>query len=215
MPAPLVVALASGTGGIAPSLVHLAQGFVKQITEVPGPLYFVGVGIFFLLGALVAYFFAETNARKAFFLGIGLPALIATAQTTGTPRNLVAAFIPSAHAQAAPTPPAAATAEALRFRAGTECNQCELWFADPRGKIISKQVLEPAKGVQAIEVPKGAAAVGVADPKSNFELFQLPKRADAPPTITFDRKYSPLNDLRRGLGDYNIRSYDAQLKLAR
>lgn len=36
MPTPLVVALASGTGGIAPSLVHLAQGFLKQSPDVPG-----------------------------------------------------------------------------------------------------------------------------------------------------------------------------------
>lgn len=213
MPTPLIVALASGTGGIAPSLVHLAQGFVKQSPDVPGPFYFIGVGIFFILGALVAYFFAETNARKAFFLGIGLPALIATAQTQGPQKSMVGGFISTAYAQTVPAP--SARPEALRFKRSTECKECEVWFADRDGKIISKQLLEGTQGVQAIRVPKEAAAVGVADPKSNFELFQLPKQTDAPPTLEFDRKYSPLNDLRRGLGDYNVRSYDPQLKLAK
>lgn len=213
MPVAIFVALASGTGGIAPSLVHLAQSLTKEGSNVPGPLYFVGVAIFFVLGALVAFFFAETDARKAFFLGIGLPALITTAQTQPSTKNIADAFFPSAYAQASPTTPSAA--DALRFKPTTDCKACELWFADREGKIISKQVLEPAAGVQAVEVPKGAAAVGVADPKSNFELFQIPKRTGVPPTITFDRRYSPLNDLRRGLGDYNLKSYDARLKLAK
>jgi hypothetical protein len=213
MPTPLVVALASGTGGIAPSLVHLAQGFLKQSPDVPGLFYFVGVGIFFVLGCLVACFFAETNAKKAFFLGIGLPALIATAQTQGPPKNLVEGLIPPAYAQALPA--SSAKPDALRFRPITDCKECEVWFADRDGRIISKQMVEPSQRVQAIEVPKGAAAVGVSDPKTNFELFQLPRPGDVPPTITFDRKYSPLKDLRRGLGDYNIRSYDSELKLAK
>lgn len=213
MRTPFVVALAAGTGGIAPNLVHLAQGFINHNPNVPGPLYFVGVAIFFALGALVAFFFAETNAKKAFFLGIGLPALIATAQTTGAPKKIVAAVISTAYAQAPVSP--TATTTAVRFKSATECRQCELWFADHEGRIISKQILQPAGGVQAFDVPRGAAAVGVADPKSNFELFQIPKQSDTPPTITFDRKYSPWKDLRRGLGDYDIRSYDPELKLAK
>lgn len=213
MPTAFVVAIASGTGGIAPSLVHLAQGLIKESVGLPGPLYFVGVGIFFILGSLVAFFFAETDAKKAFFLGIGLPALIATAQTTGTPKNIVSALIPTAYAQALPVPPT--TTESLQFKPSTECKQCELWFADREGKIIAKEILDPTIRVQAFQIPKGAAALGVADPKSNFELFQIPKQSDAPPTITFDRTYSPINDLRRGLGDYNIKSYNPQLKLTK
>lgn len=211
MPASLVVALASGIGGIAPSLVHLAQGFIKETPDVPGPFYFLGVAIFFILGALVAYLFAETDAKKAFFLGIGLPALIATAQTQGPSRKLVEGFISTAYAQTVSAPPT--VPGALRFKTTKECKACEVWFADREGKIISKVIWKDPSSVQPVPVPKGATAVGVADPKSNFELFPLPKQDGSLPIISFDRTYSPMNDFRRGLGDYDVKSYNTQLKL--
>lgn len=214
MPSSLVIALAAGTGGIAPSLVHLAQGFIKQDPSVPGLFYFVGVGIFFALGAIVAFVFAETNARKAFFLGIGLPALVATAQTQGLPKSIASALIPSAYAQAIalPSPLPRPATSSITFKPSSECKGCELWFANSNGKIIAKEVLGASSTPHQIVVPKDTAAVGVADPRSNFKLLQVPKDAKPSITIEFDRKYSPLKDLRRGLGDYDIKAYDSAVK---
>jgi hypothetical protein len=210
MPAHLGIALAAGVGGVAPSLIHLAQGFIRPMPDVPGPFYFVGVAIFFALGALVAFVFAETNARKAFFLGIGLPALVATAQTQGVAKSVVAALVPSAHAQArvpvirTPRP----LTPSLTFKPRTDCKGCELWFANSSGKIISKQILASPLTTQKISLPKEATTFGIADPKSNFKLLRVPEESSTPIIVEFDRKYSPLKDLRRGLGDYDLKAYD-------
>ncbi|MGJ7488226.1 hypothetical protein ACSFA2_23380 [Variovorax sp. LT2P21] len=214
----LTIAFAAGTGGVAPSLIHLAQGFIALNPDVPGVFYFFGVLIFFFLGALVAFFFAETSAKKAFFLGIGLPALVATAQTKGLPK-VVAELVPSAHAQAVTQvikAPPQKKGQTINFKASSDCKGCELWFANSSGEIIAKEISTSSSGSwQPVAVPAGAAAIGVADPKSNFKLVPVPLSADnSSVTLEFDRKYSPLKDLRRGLGDYDIKSYDPSINFA-
>lgn len=212
MPVQLLIAVSAGVGGVAPSLVHLAQGFLKPIPEVPGPFYFVGVGIFFLLGALVAFSFAETNARKAFFLGIGLPALVATAQTQGIPKNIALSLIPSAYAQISDASPPNTRFSSITFKPAVECKGCELWFTDSDGKVIAKEILGATPTPRQVIVPKEATAFGVADPKSNFRLVPVPKDSPGEIAVEFDRKYSPLKDLRRGLGDYDLKAYDPNVK---
>lgn len=215
MTSKLIIAMAAGTGGIAPSAVHLAQGFIKANPDVPGFFYFVGVGIFFALGALVAFFFAETEAKKAFFLGIGLPALIATAQTQNPSKLALDDIFPSAFAQAIlPLHPVASDAQSkLQFKPSTECKQCEIWFADTEGAVIQKQLLGSPNHSKNIVVPKGATQFGIADPKSNFKFVPIPVDSGAPFTIEFDRKYSPLNDLRRGLGNYELKAYEPKIQI--
>ena len=213
MSANFIIALAAGVGGVAPSLIHLAQGFIRPTPEVPGPFYFVGVGIFFGLGALVAFVFAETNARKAFFLGIGLPALVATAQTQGATKSVIAAMIPSAYAQVIRpvVPKLRPLTPSLTFKSSAECKGCELWFANSRGTIISKQILTSPSTAQKVLFPKDATSFGVADPKSNFKLLEVPRESTNPITVEFDRKYSPIKDFRRGLGDYDLKAYDPKV----
>ncbi len=216
MTSKFLIAMAAGTGGIAPSSVHLAQGFIKTNPDVPGLFYFLGVAIFFALGALVAFFFSETEAKKAFFLGIGLPALIATAQTQTPTKLALENIIPSAHAQAsAPARPASAdTPPKVQFKPPADCKQCEIWFADSDGAVVSKQILgAPSNRTKSVAVPKGATQFGIADPKTNFKLVPIPAESNTPMTIEFDRKYSPLNDLRRGLGNYELKAYDPKIQL--
>jgi hypothetical protein len=219
MPPKFIIAIASGTGGIAPSLMHLAQGFVKQNPDVPGLFYYFGVMIFFALGAVVALLFAETNAKKAFFLGIGLPALIATAQSQGTDKTVSLNLIPSAYAQQANTlsaPSVAASAPPLqqvKFRAANECKSCELWFEDASGIVISKHILDATANAKLINIPKGSKSVAVFDQKTNMLSIDLTKHTAPALTIEFDRKYNPWKDLRRGLGDYGLKSYDAVVEL--
>jgi len=45
----------------------------------------LGLFVFFVLGGGLAWLFEEDNRRKAFFLGLGLPAFLTAAQTQGTP----------------------------------------------------------------------------------------------------------------------------------
>ena len=79
----ILIVLSAGIGGAAPNLVDLAQIWTGKDPWIPGLVYYLGLAIFFLVGAFVALIFHETDSRKAFFLGVSLPALIAAAQAHG------------------------------------------------------------------------------------------------------------------------------------
>jgi hypothetical protein len=102
----LVITLAAGFGGIAANLLALAV-ILLQNGGLPQPTYYLAMCILFIMGAAVALIWGETDARKAFYLGIGLPALLqVTIQnaTAPSPKGLIAPsslgfIIPSVSAQ--------------------------------------------------------------------------------------------------------------------
>ena len=57
----LAIVLAAGIGGSAANLVDLAQIFTGPDPYSPGPLYYVGVAIFFGMGAALALIFKELS----------------------------------------------------------------------------------------------------------------------------------------------------------
>jgi hypothetical protein len=220
-----LIGLAAGTGGIAPNLVNLAQGFIGQTPNTPGALYYVGVAIFFILGAIVALIFAETDHRKAFFLGVSLPAFIAAAQTQSKAPQpelkaqvSIADFFPSARAQSqdiAPSPRLVtqkSSPQHLNLKSKSDCIQCELWFMDDNGSLLEKKYIADLSATTMVILPSGATQFAVGNYKINPTVVKLPKDVDSPITIEFATKYNAWNDLKRGLGNYGIRPYDAQLK---
>ncbi len=72
----LPVLLSAAFGGISPNLFRLAVNLTQPNAELPQPTYFLGLLIFALMGAGVAYIWEENNLKKAFYLGLGLPAFI-------------------------------------------------------------------------------------------------------------------------------------------
>jgi hypothetical protein len=204
----LIIALSAGTGGIAPSLIHLAQGFLKINPDIPGFFYYVGIAIFFLLGALVAIFLSETEVKRAFFLGIGLPALIATSQNQGP--VVTASLISSSYAQTLSQPFSAVPPAKLNFNPAGDCNNCEIWFTNAAGDVIAKQIVNSAI-VNMIQIPKGSIQFGVFDSTANIKYFPLPVNSSV--TIELHRTYRPMKDLLRGLGAYNLKSYDADIRI--
>ena len=71
-----IVLLSAAFGGISPNLFRLAVSLTEGDAELPQLSYFLGLLIFALMGAGVAYIWEETNLKKAFYLGLGLPAFI-------------------------------------------------------------------------------------------------------------------------------------------
>jgi len=89
--------VAAGFGGIAPNLFRLSTDMMGG-TELPGLSYLLGMLMFAIIGGGTALALGETEAKKAFFLGLGLPAMFqATAQDAS---SHVASFelFPSAYA---------------------------------------------------------------------------------------------------------------------
>jgi len=70
----IIIAMAAGFGGIAPNVFRLATDLQAGM-PLPDLSYTVGVIMFFIMGAGVALAFGEDNAKKAFFLGLSLPAM--------------------------------------------------------------------------------------------------------------------------------------------
>lgn len=67
--------VAAALGGIAPNMINLAI-LLTSDGELPEYTYYLGLLIFLLMGAAVGFFWQETNLKRAFCLGISLPALI-------------------------------------------------------------------------------------------------------------------------------------------
>lgn len=79
--------LASAFGGTCSSLITLASSLVSG-GSLPELSYILGILIFGFLGASICLIFREEDPKKAFFLGIGVPALIqASVSSASSPIN--------------------------------------------------------------------------------------------------------------------------------
>jgi hypothetical protein len=147
--------LAAGIGGVAPVLIQLAHDLVSTAGFHGGVGFFGGLAIFFGLGASAAIFYSETNAQKAFLLGIGLPALIATGQTvrqTGESRISAVDLFPTAYAQTNMASPLS-TPRTIEANPGIaepaitnrQTRQLQQTQASPLGQAIQFKYKEPCK----------------------------------------------------------------------
>ncbi len=90
--------LAAGFGGIAPNLLRLATDLMTG-AALPGLSYILGMMIFAFIGGFTALALGELEARKAFFLGLGLPAMLqATVQDVSSHQAASFEMFPSAYA---------------------------------------------------------------------------------------------------------------------
>lgn len=71
-------ALVAGVGGMMPTLSRFGASLIGDPNQaMPANGFYVGVGIYFLIGSVLAYAFAERNLKQAFLVGIAAPAIIA------------------------------------------------------------------------------------------------------------------------------------------
>ncbi len=73
----ILPAIVAGTGGMLPTLSRLAATYVDN-PYTPEPAYgiYLGLAIFFVIGAILAFAFGEKSLRQALIIGISAPALI-------------------------------------------------------------------------------------------------------------------------------------------
>lgn len=70
----MLIGLAGGFGGTAPNIFRVGSQLTSG-APLPEISYVIGVLVFFAMGAGVALSFQEVDAKKAFFLGLSLPAM--------------------------------------------------------------------------------------------------------------------------------------------
>ena len=229
--AQLLIVLAAGVGGTASNLVDLAQIWTGRNPWIPGYIYYVGMLIFFGLGATIALIFGETNYRKAFLLGVSLPALIAAAQTQSG-RDIQAAEAPKQNALLFQITPGAHAKDfgggvvqpvqmmygagdtsdhtTLKLKPKTDCPKCALWLYDQDGKFLEKQRFPDQGGIHIFLIPEGSSKFGIWNEQINPKIWNLPSnQTDWSYEFQYDRNL--WNDFRRGLGNYNIKPHDLSL----
>lgn len=183
---------AAAAGGASPVLLYLAVSMTRPNAEWPTFTFIFGVALYAVLGGLVGWVSAEADLRKAFFLGIGLPALINTgvngatekAPTSNPPRVQARnwSLITSAHAAElvfirtnAPSSRTNGVASAAPFT-GTNWivsilpakKLGDVWFSakDAQGKVIQRWMIDSGEK-KTVEVPINTTQVAFSG--DNFE----------------------------------------------
>lgn len=226
----LGIFVVAGIGGSASSLIDLATTLTRREPWSFGISYFIGVLIFFALGCVMAWVFEETDRRRALFVGLSMPALISSAQTQLDARSRSYASEPpsevrmtfprissSVHAQTVRTdsenPLQDAREKTLTIDLLQECRGCVVvWTIDGKKHHAPVDDLSSVvDGSISVEVPLGVTGserfeIGIWNSEINPKMWTL--SSDGGLRYNFDYAGNPWNDIRRGLGNYNIRPFD-------
>ena len=213
--------VAGGAGGIFTSVYDKASWLVNGGIPPWTIGQLLGLLVFFVLGAGLAWLFEEDNRRKAFFVGLGLPAFLTAAQTQAGPTvEQSAALRPgfglfatayaqerAAEAEGDDEVSVSAAARTLTVRPAPD-HTC------PEGTLQFYAEMQEIGGIplscdQAMEVPPEATHFGISTAQSNPNRFELSEAEAATYELRYD--YNFWTDLRAGLGARSLRAYDLLL----
>lgn len=230
--------VAGGAGGIFTSVYDKAWWLIEGETPTWSFGQLLGLCVFFVLGGGLAWLFEEGNRRKAFFLGLGLPAFLTAAQTHGAPPSGQVEVAPAAGQSSALPPGFASITTAYAQERGEEPG------AEPPGEATTdgqppamegkRMIIQSAadhpcpKGTlrfyaglpeigtiplascgEAIEVPAEATHFGITTLDANPNRFELREAEVA--TYELRYEYNFWTDFRAGLGARDLRAYDLLL----
>ena len=212
--------------GIAPNVMNMAKEMIGPDPNIPSWVYLFGLALFFSLGGIVALIFGEKNLPKAFFLGLGLPALIASAQVGGPPNYPVSEpsdspasskfFSPSSvYAEEkgndngpSEEPPSGDHGQ-LTIMSLSECHNCILWFFNNESEIVGSKPFPGGENTtHSFSIPDGATRFGIWNASINPHLWVLRKEEAPSYNFAFDYNRNRWNDFRRSLGNYDLRPFD-------
>lgn len=185
-------------GGLAPFAINLAQALVgnSNLTVKPSIGYIVGMLIFGIAGAGMTYLFRELDPKKAFFLGIGAPAMIALAAKSNdsasrekgglgrTPVPQVSiSLVSSAYAQEAPRSSAQpVNGRTLEIQLNGTMPAATVVFLDASDKQLKTAGIQ-LHDYERITVPPMATSIVVRYGDSVTNSYPLSSIADQPQYI--------------------------------
>lgn len=230
--------VAGGAGGIFTSVYDKAWWLIEGNAPTWSLGQMLGLFVFFVLGGGLAWLFEEDNRRKAFFLGLGLPAFLTAAQTQGAPRAVETQPAPVAEQSAAPPPgfrlfatahaqerveepPPEPAAEAPADEPPAPMDGRRMIIeaaADhpcPKGTLRFYAEMQEIRTMPLascdgeIEVPPEATHFGISTRDANPNRFELREAEFA--TYELRYEYNFWTDFRAGLGARDLRAYDLLL----
>ncbi|SRR6266496_93175 len=182
---------AGAVGGVAPNFVRLIVNYSSSSPQrmIPDQRigYCLAVMGLAVLGAIVVWIFQETDLKRAFYVGIGLPSLlqVTTLQLAQSPMSHDVApppagarasisLISSAYAQEIPPAQLSLSSRKLILTGDTNTAQCAVSFYATDDKLISTK---PA--TQEVEVPEKAAKFAIQVGRSISPSYAIPATRDS------------------------------------
>lgn len=105
MNAKAAIALTAGFGGVSPNLLRIAIDLTGRKEDVYVDTgYLIGLVLFAIMGGGVALVWGETDLKRAYYLGLGLPSLMQMAFATATQRQVAPTAIPAQAVQVGAPP---------------------------------------------------------------------------------------------------------------
>ena len=162
--------LAGAVGGLAPNFLRL---IVHYTSTSPEPIkiapYCVALAGLAVLGGVVVWIFQETDLKRAFYVGIGLPSLlqVVNLQSQLSPNshdvappppgtNASISLISSAYAQTPPPTGGSAIGRKLNLTGATSAPQATVLFYGEDNKWVATKPMG-----QGVEVPQAAAKFAI------------------------------------------------------
>jgi len=212
----LLLLLAAAFGGMAPNLLDLGVS-LTQGGNLPEWTYAIGLLIFGGLGAAVAAIWKETDLRKAFYLGIGLPAFIqlgvgsvSQQSPTDIARNIdsLLSLNPVAFAQPPSEPLPGRTL--LVIPKGDRQNR-QVVFSSPEGDR-TKTVEITGESAQEVKVPDFASSFEIKQGEVTSEREKLPAEPNAQSKVEVKVEKKSWSGFLRAIGARDTSSQDLVVK---
>lgn len=209
--------IAGAIGGVFPNLIRVALDLTAQR---PGPIitgpvgYAIGLLVFMILGAGIAWIWQEKRLQKAFYLGIGLPALVQVVGLEKSSKTTDAvspqfSLVTSAYAvEIAVNNPVSGRRLAITPRSA-EADFAVLFF-DESGREISATKV-PRSEPQVAGVPEAATSFAIRAGSSQSNREALPNTADATMNVVVEIAVRKGSGFLQALGFERSGAYDIRV----
>lgn len=153
----MLIGIAGGFGGTAPNIFRVGSQLTAG-APLPDISYVIGVLVFFIMGAGVALSFQETDAKKAFFLGLSLPAMFQSSVADVSTATQAAALLitPTVYAAEVEEPP-----RYVKVSINDDAPEFTLIFVGEKRGRSESLLKKTDEGEHIVEVPVWATSFNV------------------------------------------------------
>jgi hypothetical protein len=201
---------AGAVGGVAPNLLRLVVHYSSpspQSIIINAP-YFLALAGLAVLGGVVVWIFQETDLKRAFYVGIGLPSLLQVvnlqSQLSPNPHDVAPpppgthasiSLVSSAYAQTSSPTAVSAIGRKLNLTGDTNAPQTAVLFYGEDNKWISTKPVG-----RGVEVPQAAAKFAIQVGRSISPSYAIPATPNGEINATVKINERAISGFLQGIG---------------